>query len=383
MALAFVRNIGLSSHSNVGATASKSFAALPAVGNLITVRVTGWHNSNYTATVPTDNQGNTYTQRATQANSNSKTRVYLYDTVVATSSGTFTIQLNNVQSSGNYINWTAVEHSGASATPFDVAATATAAGATTTVTATTASTAQADELVVGVFGSAHNQPSDGISDPPTTGYTSRSVYQASDTIIGHESADKIVSATGAQSATWTYNSAPSSGVCCAVATYKQAAANDIDGDLSVTLDAQTLSADGTVAIEGVAEVTQDAQTLTAEGETEQPVSDATPTAVGGVGKRRRILFEVWKNVPLYEADTVAEAAKVVKSIKRQAIRKANQAYRAGEPLPELPQIQVHGDADMLDAITKRVAQAQEDMALAYQRLAEAQDEEDIEVLLLQ
>jgi hypothetical protein len=162
-----------------------------------------------------------------------------------------------------------------------------------------------------------------------------------------------------------------------------------DGTLSIaaaatyTQGSHTLAADGVLSIVAVAEYTQGADTLSSEGETDQAAAPAVTPSVGGVGRRRRILFEVWKNVPLYEAATVAEANKVVRSIKRQAIRKANQAYRAGEPLPELPQIQVHGDADMLDAITKRVAEAQEDMAHAYQRLAEAQDEEDIEVLLLQ
>jgi hypothetical protein len=220
VALAFVRNIGVSTHSNVGSTASKSFAALPAVGSIITVRVTGWNASNYTATVPTDNQGNTYTQRATQANANSRTRVYLYDCVVATSSGTFTVQLNNVQSSGNYIAWTAVEHSGAHATPFDVAATGTGANLATSTSATTATTSQADELVVVVIGSANNI-SENYSDPPS-GYTSRSVHQNSATVIGHQSSDTIVSATGAQSVTWTHAANTAGGSCCAIVTYKAA-----------------------------------------------------------------------------------------------------------------------------------------------------------------
>ena len=387
MAIAFVRNLGLSSHSNVGSTASKSFSALPAVGNLITVRVTGWHTSGYTATVPTDNQGNTYTQRATRDNQGApgRTRVYLYDTVVATSSGTFTITLNNVQSSGNYINWTAVEHSGiATSSQFDVAATQLEAGSSTSTTCTTATTAQADELVVAVIGTAHNSTNDGIADPPTTGYTSRSVYQNSATIIGHESADKIVSATGTQSATWTYNTAPSTGACSAVATYKQAAANDIDGDLSVTQDAQTLSAEGTVAIEGVAEVTQAAQTLSAEGTADQPASEVTTPYPGPAGrKRRRMVVEVDGKVHQVASVEHAERllAKVVAKVERQV------KARSHAPLPKVEIRELDTVLERYVSLPKndyseRMVRLQAQLDQMYAEWQENDDDEEAVITLL-
>lgn len=218
MALSVVRNTGKASDASVSLS-TKSFAALPAVGNLIVVLISGWNSGTFGVTSVTDNQGNTYSRAGTQPSSSGLCRADIWYTKVATSSGTFTISVNCA--AGSYLEWVGVEVSGQDATtPFDKDA---QANSTTgdAATGNTATLAQADEIVFAVAAVSNNDTNITITTP--TGYTNLTINQDATATIGHEASYKIVAATTAVSASWTHDNTAQDGWSCKVATFKQAA----------------------------------------------------------------------------------------------------------------------------------------------------------------
>lgn len=109
---------------NGSASTTLSFDSLPTVGNLIVV-IAATYLGNLGSSAVTDNQGHTYTQRGLiEANSGADNGdLSQYHTVVATSSGTFTITLNPDGSSAD-ITWLIMEIEGRSSIPYDTAVTA-------------------------------------------------------------------------------------------------------------------------------------------------------------------------------------------------------------------------------------------------------------------
>lgn len=79
-------------HYQAGATNVVSFTTAPSVGDAVYVVTTaGQGTSGIVANAPTDNQGNTYTIGKQQNNSNGQRLVAISCSIVATSSGTFTV----------------------------------------------------------------------------------------------------------------------------------------------------------------------------------------------------------------------------------------------------------------------------------------------------
>jgi hypothetical protein len=114
-----------------------------------------------------------------------------------------------------------------------------------------------------------------------------------------------------------------------------------------------------------------------------PAPVAAPVQVGG-GGRSRVYFEVWKNVPLFEAETEQEARKVVKAIKKKLRRQIHRLERGQAPdvaLPDVSQIRMTGPDSIVAAMQPQFREVI-DLAHAYQRLADEMDEDDVETLLL-
>jgi hypothetical protein len=119
------------------------------------------------------------------------------------------------------------------------------------------------------------------------------------------------------------------------------------------------------------------------------------TGAGGVGygrggkkPKRRIWIEPEDDGPVLELETAAEVPKALKSVKRQAKAIAERAIKQREPIPELPQWVVHGDAPFADDLRQRIDEIRANFAYVYQlmlieqRRRDDEDEEDVFLLTL-
>ncbi len=204
-------------------TLSVSFSSRPRSGNAIILYVWGWDNINsvdFTTSSVTDNQGNTWiraTQGTRTAGGTRPAIFYAYN--INEPSGTFTITVAPTIGGTRALVGAAVEYSGVLATsdPLDAVAPANTGTSTAPTTGTTAVTSQANELaaasmVISVDGA--------ITSP--SGYTARVTETDNTNWLAGEGDDKILSATGAQSASWTTNSGAWSA---SLATFKAAPAS--------------------------------------------------------------------------------------------------------------------------------------------------------------
>lgn len=119
------------------------------------------------------------------------------------------------------------------------------------------------------------------------------------------------------------------------------------------------------------------------GDAPQPQPEQQ-VAVGGGGKSR-VWFKAY-HVPwerLFEAETEAEALKALRTVKRAFKRRLNRSARTVEPIPEIPRITIRGDPYWLPEFRMRVQEMRRQLERERaEALRRAQDEDDIEVLLL-
>jgi hypothetical protein len=198
--------------SNSSATTSVtcSFGSLPTVGHAIVVA--GYSNAN-AVTQCADNQSNSYTEHISSSG-----RLKLYSAVIATSSGTFTMTCSTDFASQMAL--IAIDVSGlASSSIFDVGGEEHGyMPDTTDGIVTTATTAQADELVVGFL--VLSDLNDLGYQGPNTGFTGIAEVNFGGGGMGGEY--QIVSATGAQ--TISFASVPNYwGLYLVGGTFKAAA----------------------------------------------------------------------------------------------------------------------------------------------------------------
>jgi hypothetical protein len=162
---------------------------------------------------------------------------------------------------------------------------------------------------------------------------------------------------------------------------------------AATLRTLTLTADvGTFTLSGQTSNLLKGSALTAEyGAFALTGQDATLTGpaatpapteyVGAVGRGRRRVWVEIRGGQVYEVADEQEARKVVRAIKRKAVRQIKHA-EIGGPLPDLPAIEIRGEAPFVETLKREIGEIEMDMAQAYQRLFEAMDEDDVETLLL-
>jgi hypothetical protein len=229
MAIAYVRDTGKIRGSNVSSLAG-SFGTLPAVGNdVFTLSGTFGFSNGGAISAVTDNQGNSYTERVEATGGGEGCASTIYQTRVATSSGTFTFTLDPADTTV-YIAAIGVEFSGLDNPSIDKTGTAVSTTGDATVTASAAN-AQNDTLVLAV---ACLEAPDAAANwtTPTTGYTALYVEQDGATYLSGQGSYKIVSAVETSSATWTHDNDAPTDWTAAIATFKAAGgAADPEGSL--------------------------------------------------------------------------------------------------------------------------------------------------------
>lgn len=206
-------------------------------GNHLVTTWSSWCNAVSTQGTVADNKSNSHAVDVSVKDGGSaggfgRTSIASALNVTGGSGHTITVTQGGSPAGGTYFEGNVSEFSGTlTAAALDQTTTATSGASSTSVTPTTSATTQADEVVIACVVVNNSSATCGIVDPPT-GYTSIGVNQDSNNTIGYEAAYKIVSAPGAQSAAYTFNSV-SAGSGGAIATYKAAAggATGIDPQL--------------------------------------------------------------------------------------------------------------------------------------------------------
>lgn len=225
-------------------TDSGNFGSLPSAGNTIVVLIAGWEIGGFGMTQVTDNQGNTYSLAEESGLGNLSTASIFYTENIGNPSGTFTITVDPDASSGNYIEWVAVEVSGLeTSSSLDVHTSNTGSVGTTASVGPTGSTAQAEEIVFAATSISRGDTNVNVG-VATTGYTELAVNQDANSTIGFEAAYKTVSSIGTQSASWSHDSDGTSGWGAAIATFKVAGGGG--GALDAPTNLTTTSATGRV-----------------------------------------------------------------------------------------------------------------------------------------
>lgn len=193
---------------------TSAFGSNTTVGNILIAVCEADVTSTNGCTV-TDNKGNSWTRILSQAPS-TVFDMEMWYTVITSGGSSHTVTMTDT-GGGVDSNLIVEEWSGNANTPFDVSASAQDVTGISTApnSGATASTALTDELVIG--GTA-------VAGAPTltlgSGYTNLTRVATTFTALGFES--KVVSATGAQTATFTAGAAGS--WACGVATFKNTSA---------------------------------------------------------------------------------------------------------------------------------------------------------------
>lgn len=234
---------------DTGGASTCSFGSLPTGGNAVFIPICGKHTPSgaFQVASVTDNQGNSYSLMASSLTGNVSTglvRVLLYgNTNIGNPSGTFTITVSPQASSNNFYVFGALEYSDVQDSgALDVTATNGTVSPTDASVGPSAATAQANELVIAATALQADADSNVGLAAPSAGYTQRFVEQDAAALVGCQVADKIVAATGTQSAAWSHDAADTASI---LATFRQAPT--VAGGVSVTLSWRepTLNSDGT------------------------------------------------------------------------------------------------------------------------------------------
>lgn len=176
----------------------------------------------------TDSKGQTWTRRASAQNTSTSNRlwVYIYDCFNA-AAGSTTVSLDcTLEDDANYISWEVSEASGVATTSANdqSATTQVAPSAATATVGPTSALSQADEIVFAIAAGKWYWQFNGSGAAPST-YTLDNLVNDS-TYVSMQTAHKIVSATTAVSATWTFppDQSVNDGGAFALVTYKAASA---------------------------------------------------------------------------------------------------------------------------------------------------------------
>lgn len=224
MAIAVVQTSSEGRVSSGSATAS--FASTPTVGNKIVATVAMWNGSGAPSGTVTDNKGNTWTRRATR--SQGLTTVEIWEAPITVTGSSFSMSCAP-SIAGSEINLIGCEYSGLGAYDQNVVGGGTAA--TTSLALTTGTLAAAESLLASVISADSGTSNAGWTVP--TSFTQVGAQQSSNVILAYASARRVVTGTGAQTSTWTYNSQVS--ITGALAVFSASASG-----VTLTASGQTL-----------------------------------------------------------------------------------------------------------------------------------------------
>jgi hypothetical protein len=216
-AIAKVKDIGAAGNGPTQPSVSVQIvipAGGVAAGNLLVVAIAEGGDATATATV-TDTKGNTYTADATSAAWGTNRKTFIRSSRITTplvaTTDSITVTVTSPLNNGVSVAVSVTEFSGIAVSPLDK--TASAVGTSTSPSSgATASTAQADELLVGAVGATGNY----MVFTPGAGYSALAPGYAGSPHMLPEF--RIVSATGTYSAGGTFSATDDWGAV--VATYK-------------------------------------------------------------------------------------------------------------------------------------------------------------------
>jgi hypothetical protein len=198
-----------------GYTQSASFLSLPSAGALIAVVVCGQQGVTFQTQTVTDNQGNTYTKAVELdigGDAPGEAAIY-YTANIPAPSGTFTVTVTPVETSGNLLSMIALSYTGLEGSSVvDVVASNASASPTDASVGPSSSTTVNDALILAAACMEAVDSDIAITGP--AGYTERA-DQPDGFYPGFHVADKIVSSTGAQSAAWSHDDADTAAVLVA------------------------------------------------------------------------------------------------------------------------------------------------------------------------
>jgi hypothetical protein len=260
MSASIVQTKSVTGNGNLAVT----LTGTPVVGNHLILHISAYSNTSISSV--TDNQatgGNTYQKDAEVGIGTPGADAIvssIFSCHVTKASGTFTITVH-VGTTGHTIVCSVAERSDLDLTTwFDQSGTASHVGSTqSSVTATGANGFPADVVaaVTTLDGTSSNAA---ISNPPS-GYTDAiGVQNDVNNFVGHEGAEKEVTATETSSCTWSSTLTGITQWTAAIATYKRAIRS---GTLATTLGAVTESATGAAAVTGTSTPTLSAVTPSA------------------------------------------------------------------------------------------------------------------------
>jgi hypothetical protein len=208
--ITLVQNSG-TVHGAAATSVQYTWPTPPIIGNKVIVTFVGYNSSGGPVQTVTDDAGNTYTARSAVNNPGGQTRSTIFEaTISAIPTKTTVAMTSAVDYAGTFSEW-------ANVGAFDTQATGNSNGSPASL-GPTATLAQADELVITVFGAATSSASSGIAVP--SGFTSLGLEQNSSAYIGMGSAYRIVNSTAPITAAWTFTAGSANGR--ALATFRKA-----------------------------------------------------------------------------------------------------------------------------------------------------------------
>lgn len=254
--MAFVQKV--SATVNSAATIAPSLTGVTA-GNTLALVLSTTSTADNT---PADSASQTWSKAFYITVSSAATVAVYY--LLSANAGTHTVTWTAGGSS--FVNYTLVEIPACSAV--DVVSTGGAGSNTiTTLSSPSITTTNANDSIIAAFSAdtASGFTNAGISDPPS-GWTSLYAQQNTAANVGAQHAYKEVSATGAQSATWTFSAdATGSSYAAAAVSFKRSAAAGVSGTVATTQGKNTSAASGAVTASGAGAPSQGKNTPAGAG----------------------------------------------------------------------------------------------------------------------
>jgi hypothetical protein len=205
MPIAYVNGTGKLNASSVATTAGSGVIGwTPTNGNTLTVTISGWHASGFSASGVSDNNGNTYSLVYDSGAISGGSRILVYAAWAYNGTGAPTVTVANVQASANFLTWSVQEFSGLLTSGYEAAASALATGATSGVDAVVTAAAANTDANSLVFALLVYPTGTTITISTPSGYTA--LYNEGDSgDLAAQGGYKIVSASTAQTASWSYD----------------------------------------------------------------------------------------------------------------------------------------------------------------------------------
>ena len=231
-----------------GSSVAFSFAALPAVGNLIVVSISVWNATGGDIASVTDNQGNPAATLAARSGLGNQARSLIYYFPnIRPSSGTHTITVTaSAASSAIEAIATEVNSTLGPLTRDQIKTAQATSTSSNPATGNSPTTTDPEEYVLATASVDSGSATLGFTSP--AGYTNDYVQNNAGATVGASMDHLIVATTGVQSAAWTISHTSQLGWACALATFATIKAGGTRDDRYRFRPSQLLSGTSTLGV---------------------------------------------------------------------------------------------------------------------------------------